>query len=247
MKRIIIFAHFDKQNIIDPYVIDYIRELKKYSEIIFVSDGDLQKKETEKIKDLCFDIIAKKHGESNDFGSYKRGFQLLQNKYPQKLQEIDELLFVNDSCYLIGNFKKIFADMEKKLDCDFWGLSDDIAQLDYPEYHIQSYFLVFRKEVFLESFFQNFISNIKQLRSKNDIIYLYEIGITQFLINNNYKHFCYFSRKKIIDFIKLNKSLLKICLEKIFYQNTTLAKDVIRKFTKSAFSINCLNYSHSNK
>jgi lipopolysaccharide biosynthesis protein len=50
MKRIIIFAHFDKQNIIDPYVIDYLKELKKYSEIIFVSDGDLAKSEIYKIK-----------------------------------------------------------------------------------------------------------------------------------------------------------------------------------------------------
>ncbi|MBT5828295.1 MAG: lipopolysaccharide biosynthesis-like protein, partial [Alphaproteobacteria bacterium] len=42
MKRITIFAHFDKQNIIDDYVIDYLKELRKYSEIIFVSDGDLK-------------------------------------------------------------------------------------------------------------------------------------------------------------------------------------------------------------
>ena len=45
MKRLCIFAHYDKDNLIDDYVIYYLRELKKsFNKIIFVSDSDYQKK-----------------------------------------------------------------------------------------------------------------------------------------------------------------------------------------------------------
>ncbi len=88
MKRVTIFAHYDKQNIVDPYVITYLTELKKYSEIIFVSDCNLKEQEIKKIENLCFDNIYKKHGEY-DFGSYKFGFQLLQNKYSDKFNKLD--------------------------------------------------------------------------------------------------------------------------------------------------------------
>ena len=110
-ERIVIFAHYDKQNIIDPYVIDYLEELKKYSEIIFVSDGNLKDKELQKIQNLCFDNICQKHGEF-DFGSYKRGFLLLKEKYTEKFNNLDEILFVNDSCYFI---KRIALKMAKNI------------------------------------------------------------------------------------------------------------------------------------
>ena len=50
MNRICIFAHYDKDNIVDDYVIYYLNALKKdFSKIIFVSDSDLPESETSKI------------------------------------------------------------------------------------------------------------------------------------------------------------------------------------------------------
>jgi hypothetical protein len=244
-KRIVIFAHFDKHNIIDPYVIECLEELKNYSEIIFVSDGNLATSETAKIKDLCFDFISEKHGEY-DFGSYKRGFQLIQLKYPQKLQEIDELLFVNDSCYLIGDLKKIFIDMAKKQDCDFWGLTDDYDHFQQNNiYYIGSFFLSFRKSVFLEKFFTNFLLSVEKLPNHNAIVYQYEIGMSKMLQKNNKKSFCYFSRERIaLDIVKKMLS---------YSQNIT---SFIQKNKKQIININdlnnlfniyTLNYLHSNK
>lgn len=245
MKRIAIFAHYDKHCIIDSYVIDYIKELKKYSEIIFVSDGDLTELEKEKIKYLCLDIVATRHYEY-DFGSYKRGFQLIQNRYPQKFKEINELIFVNDSCYLIGSFKNIFADMEKKLNCDFWGLADDIYSYDKPEYHIQSYFLSFRKSVFLDNIFHNFIHNIKRQNLKNKVIYYYEIGLSQMLIKNNKKSFCYFPRELIAKFIK-KESAINTEIKNIFARHTNLKDALIAQYLKNIYRIDVLNYTHSDK
>ena len=63
-KYLAVFAHFDKDNIIDDYVIFYLQQLKLIaSSIIFVSDCDLDEKETLKIANICDKIIVKKHHE----------------------------------------------------------------------------------------------------------------------------------------------------------------------------------------
>ena len=91
-KRIAIFAHFDKEQLIDEYVVNYLLGLAQVSgKIIFVSDGDLADSEREKISIICSDVIAVKHGEY-DFGSYKRGFSLLKDKYLNELNATEEII-----------------------------------------------------------------------------------------------------------------------------------------------------------
>ena len=247
MKRVTIFAHYDKQNIVDPYVITYLTELKKYSEIIFVSYCNLKEQEIKKIENLCFDNIYKKHGEY-DFGSYKFGFQLLQNKYSDKFNKLDEVLFVNDSCYLIGPFDKVFIQMEQKLEIDCWGLSDDYV--DRGKYYLASYFLSFRRSVFLDKNFQNFINNINN-QDKDDVIIKYEFGLSEFLINNNKKLFAIFGSSEIIHFLADNFLNISAEIENLLIKNSFFTKRKIIKIVRKVFGIveanNSTNYIHSDK
>lgn len=74
MKRTAVFAHYDKNNLIQDYVVYYLSELKKCAEkIIFVSDSDVLPEELKKIEGIVEQSIIGRHGEY-DFGSYKRGF-----------------------------------------------------------------------------------------------------------------------------------------------------------------------------
>lgn len=203
MNRVAIFAHYDKKNIIDDYVIFYIQELKKIAnEVIFVSCCDLPKEELDKLD--CYKI-AQKH-EEYDFGSYKRGFDFAEEK--NLLNNCDELIFANDSCY--GPFKsleKIFNQMSVK-DCDFWGLTKNrigfkmlkngkVKDIYCP--HIQSYFFVLRPQIFNSEVFKNFINSIEYQKNKNDVILKYEIGLTKTLENAGFK-----SDFAIKDFYKKN-------------------------------------------
>ena len=146
MKRLCVFAHWDRDNIIDRYVIYYLKALREVCQtIIFVSDSDLDSKELSKLDGIADYKIAGRHGEY-DFGSYKRGFSLIQNSG----LDFDELLWVNDSCY--GPFyslKSLFEKMEKEK-CDFWGLTEwnfcpvcknGIYTLKVDNFHIQTYFI----------------------------------------------------------------------------------------------------------
>ena len=51
MKRLCVFAHWDRDNIIDDYVIYYLKALKQVvSTLVFVSDCDLPSEELEKLE-----------------------------------------------------------------------------------------------------------------------------------------------------------------------------------------------------
>lgn len=177
---IAVFAHFDKDNIIDDYVVEYLKELKKISDkIVFVSDCNIAESEYLKINDLCYKIIAKRHQEY-DFGSYKIGISELSNI----INDYDNLIIANDSCYVFRSLLPIFEEMESRNGVDFWGLSQNTD--GYPE-HIQSYFMVFNKKIFCNQDFLNFFADVKKLDSKKSIIENYEIGLTQLLLNLGFR------------------------------------------------------------
>lgn len=194
MKRVCIFAHYDRDDIVDDYVIYYLKALQKIcATIIFVSDCNLSKEEIKKIEAITDFVIAKKHGEY-EFGSYKRGFL-----YAKELGlEIDELLLANDSCY--GPFfslKPIFDEMSKKK-CDFWGLTSNVYgirkkndnfQVCYKP-HIQSYFLVLKANTL--STFEKFVQKVKKESTKEEIVINYEIGLSLTLKKAGFKSDFYF-------------------------------------------------------
>ena len=204
MRRVAIFAHYDKDNIIEDYVIFYLQELKKVAEkIIFVSDSNITESELEKINNIANHAITEKHGEY-DFGSYKRGYLLA--KELGYLQDCEELIICNDSCYgPLYPFENMFNTMSpKKL--DVWGLTINpegmsldngtIKSQEFP--HIQSYFVVFKPQVFKSEFFDNFITSVKKEENKELIIIKYEMGLTQLLIDNNFEYDAYCQLSKII-------------------------------------------------
>lgn len=187
MKRAAVFAHYDKDGFVKDYVLYYLKELKKIAgTIVFVSCCNL--KNAECLNGLADKIIVEEHNEY-DFGSYKRGFLHLQ----ERLNEFDELIFANDSCYgPLYPLQNIFNNMN---DCDFWGITKNnygykknLGQFFVKRPHIQSYFVVFKKNVFTKSFFADFVNSIKHEESKKLVISNYEIGLTELLVQKGYKY-----------------------------------------------------------
>jgi hypothetical protein len=243
MNRTIIFAHFDRDNIIDNYIITYLEELKKFcNNIIFVSDCNLLENEINKISHLITDFVAYKHNEY-DFGSYKIGYQLLVAKHPQILEKTDELVFVNDSCYCIGSFEKVF-NTEITKDIDAWGLTEGYNHsFSINSYYLQSYFISLRPAVFKERFFIDFINDITKLNNKDEIINKYEGGLSRLLLKNNKKLFAVFNNKLMNNYISENYieiiNQIKEIKEKYHIENQLL--------TYRIFNIAEANAIHSDK
>ena len=191
LKRLAIFAGYDKDNIVDDYVVYYIKELKKVADIIYVSDCDMLGTELEKISPYCIHIINGRHGEY-DFGSYKRGYLYAYNK--NILKDYDYLIFCNDSNFgPLFPISNTFNKIEYKKNT-VYGIYKHLRLENLPEYnihnlsmieeHLQSHFIIIPKDIFLLEWFLEFIKSINK-NDKMQIINMYEIGMGSLFISHN--------------------------------------------------------------
>ena len=179
--RLCVFAHFDQDNIVDEYVLFYLQELKKVADrIVFVTAASLSAESISRLRHICDSVILREN-RGYDFAGWQASLK------SETFENIDELLLCNDSVYgPLFPLEKVFDQMRKRK-CDFWGItsSHQIA------FHIQSYFLVFRKPVLASEVFQNFWQSMEMPQAKDQIIKLCEIGLSQTLLNAGFKAFSY--------------------------------------------------------
>ncbi len=209
VRRICLFAGYDKDNIVDDYVIDYLKELSHYADIYYLADCDMPEQELDKLRPYVNQAWAQRHA-TYDFGSYA----LLANTYIgwDIIEEYDELILANDSCYLIDSLKPVFSKMQAS-QCDFWALqatkgiaatrqqaSNQFTQKIPLEtvkrqmlsafehdacydFLLGSYFICYRRPVIRDQGFRHLLNSVSKEVSKKIIIQKYEIGITRYLIN----------------------------------------------------------------
>ena len=181
-KRYAVFAGYNADGTIHPYVITYLKGLKEVSDgIVYIADSALKPEEEEKLKPLTIHYENIRHQEY-DWGSYKRGFNWLkENGY---LEKADELIFANDSCYApITSFKPMFKTMDKRKDLDFWG---DLKNIIFS-HHLQSYFFVFRKKIIQSEEFAKFLNSVTHQDNQKAYILKYEVRLTPYLEKLGYK------------------------------------------------------------
>lgn len=202
LKRAAVFAGFSNKNIIEDYVLHYLKSLKEKCDfIVYAADNYLSDSEKIKLEGIADFIIAERHGEY-DFGSYKRGVA-----YLKKEKKLDDhlLILCNDSCYgPINNFDNIFSTMEGK-NLDFWGLTRN----DEIEPHIQSFFLAFTPHVYSSKEFNEFFEGITKQADVQAVIIQYETKLTKILSEAGYQWDVFLSPKilKVTQKQKTNSNL----------------------------------------
>lgn len=174
-KRAVIFATYSSTGKVEEYVLHYLRHLRKVAGyIVVIGDFAVDAAEVQKLDGLADHSIFERHGEY-DFGSYKRGYVHLKNT--GFLDQVDELIVCNDSCYgPLQGFFWMFQEMAAR-QVDFWGLTQNSHFFD----HVQSYFLVLTRKVFLSADFDRFIQSVERQDSVHEVIQKYELGLTRTL------------------------------------------------------------------
>ena len=168
MVRIAIFAHYDKDGVVHDYVLGYLKYLKEVADkVIFIADNYAEKREKDKVKNLVDYAEFSPHGEY-DFGSYKRGYSYA--KINGWLNSADELIFCNDSCFCVKSLIPVFEAMSER-SCDFWGITES----NEIQNHLQSYFLVFKSNVFNSKVFVDHINSVTHKNNFVDIVKCYEV------------------------------------------------------------------------
>ncbi len=171
-----IFSTFSSDGKIPPRVVYALNEYSKVSDyIIVVGDYALRDSaEYAKIGNIVNCAYYVRHHQY-DIGSWHRAMQYLKKQ--KMLDVFDYLILTNDS-----NYGPIYplVDIYNKMDCkntDFWGITKNYE----PVEHIQSYFLAFRKKVFLDDTFQNFFQKIPSEVSFDIAVNQYELKLTSTL------------------------------------------------------------------
>ncbi|WP_411869759.1 glycoside hydrolase family 99-like domain-containing protein [Vulcanococcus limneticus] len=125
---------------------------------------------------LDCDFYIERGNTGYDFGSWAEGFFLLKQRGILDVAITEELLIVNDSCYLVDPTSELIIQA-RAIDADVVGLTDSHQIL----HHLQSNFLLFRRyqecDSLLDKFFEEYLS--RAIKSKSDVIQHGELALAQ--------------------------------------------------------------------
>ena len=116
-RRVCLFAAFDRDGRVDDHVVHYVRELSRHADVYVLHDGYLPPEE-----------LARLDGLAAGAGHPPRRLRLrvlVQARRRARrldvLSTYDEVLLVNDSCYLLRPLDEVFSRMDET-PADWWGL-----------------------------------------------------------------------------------------------------------------------------
>ena len=168
----VIVAHWDPQNVVDPYVECQCRHFKSLGwKVVLASAAPLHVNEVLERKAEWADAIVYRTCRGYDFTSWKAALDCFPSLYDSQF-----LVLTNDSYFgPIGDFALVHAAMAK-VDCDFWGMTanHDLAP------HLQSYYIVLRAKALQHAALKFFFAAVSLSDCRKNAI-TYEVSFTLWL------------------------------------------------------------------
>lgn len=195
MKRLGVFVFYNSEGIVRRYVEILLESLfGELDEIVVVVNGKITKEAMQKLQKYS-DRILVRPNNGYDGGAYKDVFlSYLDRNY---ISQWDEMVLFNDTFFApIFPWKPVFDKM-KEVQTDFWGLTA------YPggavlsgrkeplPYHLQGYFIVCRKNLFMDDAFYAFWEQLDYPASYSEAVLNYEINFTTYMRMAGYKGISY--------------------------------------------------------
>ena len=171
-------------------------------------DGELRPGQLDRLVRRSTGAWVRAHG-AHDFGSW--GLLARDLVGWAALEEYDEVLLVNDSCWLLRPLDEVFAAMARGPG-DFWGLQLTARRFEpepsqpqtvpleevkrswlpptafrYPELvHVGSYFLALRRPALDDAGFRRRLDAVRPQRDRANLVQKYETGTTQYLVGQGF-------------------------------------------------------------
>ena len=170
-KCLCVFSHFDRLNRVDPHVFHHLRALQALGfDIVFVTPcRDLEESDRTQLLAICHKVVLRRN-RGYDFGSYQAGILEMAD-----VHDYEQVVLINDSIYgPLHDLKGIFEEFARR-EVDIWSITDSYEH----EYHLQSYFLVFKRSAWKHPRIQQFWRKLWLVDLKKAAIHLYEIGLSR--------------------------------------------------------------------
>jgi|688.fasta_scaffold02440_11 lipopolysaccharide biosynthesis protein len=161
--RCLIYAHWDVNGFVDPYVIHALQQYRpSVDRIVFVTTNyQLRSRDVEAVAD---EVIVREN-TGFDFESWRQGLQAVG------ADTFDEVVFANSSVYgPVWPFERLLLSPVTR-NGGVWGMT--ISQQHTP--HLQSYFMTMSRELLASAAGKELWGDIVPLRHKTDVIEAYEL------------------------------------------------------------------------
>lgn len=178
-----VFAHFDRDGVIDDYVVHYLKALARLDcETVVVSTAEgLGEDEVAKVLPFCSRFIVKQN-IGYDFASWRTALEEVKD-----FSGYERVIVANDSVYgPLQDLRGIFGRMSGR-NLSFWGITDSLR---YGR-HLQSYFMVFERPVLDSLVFRNFWKELPDYLSKHVVIAQCEVGLSRTLASAGFRFGAY--------------------------------------------------------
>lgn len=193
-KRLIAYFIYDKQGIVDDYIIYMLRALKENSsEIAVVVNGKLTPESRTKLTDITPTVIVREN-KGLDVWAYKT---VLDYYGWDKLVTYDEVIMMNFTIMgPVYPLQEMFESMSAR-DIDFWGITmyhkyekgDPFGTIEcgYIPDHIQSHFIAVRTPMLKSIEFQSYWNNMQEIKDYRDAVGCHEAMFTKRFSEKGFK------------------------------------------------------------
>ena len=175
--KLCLMAHFDGDGRVAPYVLNYIDQLRQLGfDVVLASTSPfLDERDVPKLQERCRLAIIREN-VGLDFGSWGAAMTALED-----FGDYEELLLTNDSVF--GPIVDLRETLERIASFPeaLCGLTDNWEK----QYHLQSYFLYFKRPALRSPTFERFWREFRLSTDKERIIIEYEVGISQAFIRDD--------------------------------------------------------------
>lgn len=181
-KRVLIYVVYDSRGDVEAYIPYALERLRTHCDYVLVVVNGLLTEAGRSILDPVADAILVRPNRGFDITGYKEGLEHLA----ERLSEWDEIVLANDTWFgPIGDFAPLFERMNRR-PLHFWGMTDHprvepnpFTADEYLAYHLQSYWLAVRRDMFLSDEWRRYWRELPLLESYSDAVAKHEAVFTE--------------------------------------------------------------------
>ncbi|EEH64999.1 MAG: rhamnan synthesis F family protein [Actinomyces urogenitalis] len=208
-RRAGIYLFYDRDGVVDDYVVQVIRSLLPFLDhILVVVNGAVSVAGKARLDAVAHDVLVRGN-EGMDVGGYQDG---LAHLGWNQIGDLDELVLLNNTFFApVRPWEPVFKEAAERVEASFWGLTEHAEQRPHPflgqavmPRHLQSHFLAVRSPLLRDPAFRRYWETMPPVSSYHDSIAHHESRFTPYFNARGYSSFAVYPAE---EFASLNPSL----------------------------------------
>jgi len=188
-RRLLIYVVYDVRGDVEEYIPYALAHLREHcATIVVVVNGALTELGRSRLEPLADDVVVREN-RGYDIWGYKAGLDAVG----EAIADYDEVLLANDTWFgPVVPFAPMFERMDGSA-LHFWGMTDHVrvepnpfTQTGYLPYHLQSYWVAVRREMFLSQDWIAYWRDLPQMDTYADAVVKHEGIFTEHFTDLGY-------------------------------------------------------------